>query len=189
MEDSSYRSTQSSGVEVRHYYKKEVVTGFETDLLGREVAIVDIFESPDSLRGAYDWVFIRRDQQYLGSGYAEYIENNTRYLVLKLPGHPNSKWNGNLYNSLGQETWKYASIDTAITLDGTSYPNCLYVLQVPYRQPVEVRGQSYFLIEHAFEAYSSNVGKILKYRKFFEEQGGVTVPESFVYYEYLISHN
>jgi hypothetical protein len=188
VKDSTYRSSQGSGISVRHYYKKEIVSGFEVDLLGREVAVLDIFESPDSLGSDYQWTFSRRDQQYLGTECAELIENNTRYLSLRLPGHPNSNWNGNLYNNLGVESWKYASIDTTFLLEGKSYPHSLYVLQVPYRQPVDQRGLTYFLIEHAYEAYAPNIGKILKYRKFFEEQNGIPNPDSFVYYEYLIDY-
>jgi hypothetical protein len=189
VEDSTYRAAQTSGISVRRYYKKEVVSGFETDLLGREVAVLDIFESPDSLGSAYQWTFARRDQQYLGTEHAERIENNTRYLSLRLPGHPHSNWNGNLYNDLGVENWTYASTDTTLLLGGKSYPRSLYVLQVPYWQPVEQRGLTYFKIEHAYEAYAPGIGKILKYRKFLEEQNGNPNPNSFVYYEYLVDHD
>lgn len=185
--DSSYKSAQNSGLGVRRYFRRELVSGFETDLQGRKMAVLDIFESPDSLGNNYVWAFVRRDQAYLGGGFAERVQENTRYLLLKLPGHPASSWNGNQFNHLKAETCRFLSTDTIITIGSAAYPDNLFVEQVPYRQAGDSLTGSFFLIEHAYEAYAPGIGKLLKYRKYFEVQNGRIDAESFVTNERLVA--
>lgn len=193
--DTGYASATLE--EVRTYYRRELTSGTETDLLDREVSKLWLHTSPDSLGGNYAWSFFQLWTQYMGDTYAERIEGNTRKLVLRWPPYQGSTWNGNLYNSMDDQTYEYMNIDTTVVVQGTTYEHCVYVLQVPFRMPVTKNPTGppppFFLIEHAYEIYAPNIGKIVGYYKYYEEQvinGQVKIDEdSRIYREELVAHN
>jgi hypothetical protein len=187
--DTVYATTNSQLFEVRTYFKKEEASGTEEDLLGREVSKLYISQSPDTLPAdVYRWTFSELWTQYAGEGYAERIEGNVRYLVLRLPPYEFSVWNGNLYNNGDVETYQYMNLDTTVTVQGNTYEHCVYVLQIPYRRPVANQGGTYFVEEHAYEIYAPKIGKIVRYTKLYEEQNGVIQSYSRVYREELVTH-
>jgi hypothetical protein len=197
--DTSYSS--ATLMDARTYYRKETTDGKETDLLDREVSKLWLHVSEDTLgtpsNPIYQWEFHELWTQYLDDTYAERIEANTRKLVLRWPPYEGSTWNGNLYNNLEDQTYRYVNIDTTVVVRGVTYEHCVYVLQVPFRMPVVKNPGDppppFFLIEHAYEIYAPKVGKIVGYYKYYEEQvisGSVQVDEdSRIYYEELVSHN
>jgi hypothetical protein len=197
--DTSYASATLE--DARSYYKRELTEGTETDLLDREVSKLWLHISTDTLgtptAPIFAWDFDQLWTQYLGTEYAERIEGNTRRLVLRWPPYEGSTWNGNLYNNLEDQTYRYVNTDTTVVVNGVTYEHCVYVLQVPFRMPVEKDSVGppppFFLIEHAYEIYAPKIGKIIGYYKFYEEQvisGNVQIDEdSRIYYEELISHN
>lgn len=196
--DTSYETSSSQGFDARTYYKMESTEGTEEDLLGRDVSKLWIWTSPDTIgtpdAPVYNWSFDELWTQYLGEEYAERIEGNTRLLVLRVPAYEGSTWNGNLFNNEDVQTYEYVNTDTTVTIRGVTYEHCVYVLQVPFRKPVEQQGGPFFLIEHAYEIYAPGIGKIVRYCKFYEEQrpqaGQLEInTDSKTYYEELVSHN
>jgi hypothetical protein len=189
--DTSYASV--NGVESQSFFRKETHDGTETDLLGREVTKMYLYDSPDSTDSlgnrVYQWTFTQLWTQYLDDAFAERIEGNIRYLVLKIPPVTGSSWNGNLYNSGDVETYRVLNDDTTITIQGTTYANCVFVQQVPYRKTGIDPSSIFFLVEYAYEIYAPGIGKIARYRKYFEAQSNVINSASHVYYEELVSHN
>jgi hypothetical protein len=193
--DTSYASATLE--EAKSYYRRETTDGTETDLLDREVSKLWLHVSPDSLGTAYNWDFFELWTQYLGDEFAERIEGNTRKLILRWPPYKDATWNGNLYNANEDQTYRYVNIDTTIIVGGKTYEHCVFVLQVPFRMPVEkIPGNPpppFFLIEHAYEIYAPKIGKIVGYYKYYEEQvlsGNVHIDEdSYIYYEELVDHN
>ncbi len=198
--DTTYASATLE--EARTYYKRESTDGTELDLLDRDVSKLWIYTSEDTIGNAvpnpiYNWKFDQLWTQYLSDNYAERIEGNTRYLVLKWPPYEGSTWNGNLFNNQDVQTYQYMNLDTTVTVQGKTYEHCVYVLQVPFRMPViKTPGgpaPPFFLIEHAYEIYAPNIGKIVRYSKFYEEQyinGSLTIDESSrIYLEELVDHN
>ena len=197
--DTSYASATLE--DARSYYKRELTDGIETDLLDREVSKLWLHISTDTIgtpaAPIYAWKFDQLWTQYLSASYAERIEGNIRKLVLKWPPYPNSTWNGNLYNDKDIQTFRYVNIDTAVTVQGVTYEHCVFVLQVPFRMPVTKNPTGppppFFLIEHAYEIYAPEIGKIVGYYKYYEEQvvnGQVQIdPDSRIYLEELVAHN
>jgi hypothetical protein len=191
--DTSYESAGTGGLSATTYFKRELTDGTEEDLLGRETHKLWIHTSPDDLgtpeEPVYSWTFNILWTEFSDDQYSERIEGNTRYLVLKNPAYPGATWNGNLYNAGDVQTYQYINIDTTIVLRGKTYEHCVYVLQVPYRQPVPEPCGVYFLIEHAYEIYAPDIGKIVRYSKRYVEQNCDVEKESRVYYEELVDHN
>lgn len=191
--DTVFETANSSLLEANTYFKKEVTEGTETDLLGREVSKLWLYESPDTLgtmqQPQFDWTFTELWTQYLGEEFAERIEGNTRYLTMRVPPYPNSTWDGNLYNNLTAQTYQYINIDTTVEVNGTRYENCVFVLQQEYYKPVQDSSFAIFIIEHAYEIYAPGIGKIVRYFKDFEMQSGTIEPASRIYQETLVAHN
>ena len=198
--DTSYASATLE--EARTYYKRELTDGTELDLLDRDVSKLWIYISEDTLGYAVpnpvlNWKFEQLWTQYLSENYAERIEGNTRYLVLKWPPYQGTTWNGNLFNNGDVQAYQYMNTDTTVIVQGKTYEHCVYVLQVPFRMPViKTPGgpnPPFFLIEHAYEIYAPKIGKIVRYSKYYEEQftnGSLTIDEtSRIYYEELVDHN
>jgi hypothetical protein len=191
--ETSYVSINS--VDAFHFFRRETIEGTESDLLGREVSKMFLYDSPDTLDSLgnrfYQWSFEQLWTQYANDDWAERIEGNIRYVVLKRPPVEGTSWNGNLYNSGDVETYKVVSHDTTITVPAGTFEHCVFVLQVPYRRlGVDMSPSTpLFIEEYAYEVYAPGIGKIERYRKYIEVQSGTIFAGSHVYYEVLQSHN
>ncbi|MCB9232007.1 MAG: hypothetical protein H6581_10110 [Bacteroidia bacterium] len=185
-------SPKSWGGEDQTYLKKEISQGTETDLLGREVARLEVLTSPDTLDNVgnyiYNFTFEQLWTQYQGNQFGERTEGNVRYLALKFPVYPGLTWDGNLFNAEDSQTYTYLNTDTTVTILGKTYPHCVMVLQQPFHEPVP-RGGPLYIEKFAYEIYAPHVGKIKKYTKNIEIQNYTIQKESRVYQELLIEHN
>lgn len=177
--DSMYPTT---GVVGRKYYKMELTKGQEQDLLNRTVSRLEVYTS-DSLS---DFKFAELWTQYKDGQFAERIEGNTKYLVLNFPLNYKRKWDGNQYNLRGQEFYKYATLDTLLTLNGNIFPKSVMVLQA-------LDTNSIITHRRAWEVYAPGIGKVIKYDQFLKRNiVGTNVEissESYFHQETLISHN
>ena len=188
--DTVYSSATSS-FDVNRYYRKEVPNGTETDLTDRVVERLEIFtaiDSTDSLGNlVLDYSFSELWTQYKGETYAERTEGNVRYLPLRFPVFTNLSWNGNLYNNQSVLTYTYTNIDTTVVLNGVTYPNCVFVLQVPFRASGSPAG--FYIIEYAWELFAPNIGKIARYKKRYLQNSPTDIDQtSRVFYETMVSH-
>lgn len=192
--DTAYRSSVTD-VAVDRYFKRETYEGTENDLLNREVTRVRLDRTPDDLTPGppYDWSFHDLWTEYLGDDYAERIEGNTRYLVLRIPPLDGTTWDGNLFNGQDVQQYRYANTDTTVTVGDVTYEQCVVVIQVPYRK---LGSSSSFveIEEYTYEVYAPNIGKIMRYDKYLEIQRdntndqGTIQDRSHVHIETLVSH-
>lgn len=176
---------------LQRFYKRELTNG-ETDLDGRRVSRLELWEAPYDSSGGLPaeaaFSFQQLWTQYLDEQFAERIEGNVRYVVLKWPVATEQTWNGNTYNDQGEEIYTYLNLDTTVTLNGQVYPNCIYVLQ---RQ---VSGSILSDIL-TYEIYAPGIGKIERFDRnlLFILQGQNPIPEldteSYLYHETLVDHN
>ncbi len=143
---------------VDKFYMKEVIGEKETDLLGREVFRLETFRS-DFDRGT-DYLFVadRVGTVYKDGEFAERMEENQRFQILKFPVYPGIKWNGNLYNGLGEQDYKYQSIDTVIEVNGVTYDPAVFVLE---SLPSDT--SSFIKYRLAYQLYAPELGKVMKY--------------------------
>lgn len=140
------------------FYRKEVIGPTETDLLGREVYRLETFRSEYDLGSNYDWQPERIWTVYKDDEFAERMEDNQRTLVLKFPVFPGIKWNGNLYNGIGEQEFKYQSIDTVMDVQGVTYDPLVFVLN-------SLPSDTTSLIKQrlAYELYAPDIGKVMHY--------------------------
>ncbi|MFK7922763.1 MAG: hypothetical protein AB8H47_12440 [Bacteroidia bacterium] len=173
------------------YFKKELIGAEEEDLLGRPISAVQVFRSDSFLYPTYDFKPSRVYSQYLepqeaGDYYAERIEENQRFIALQFPVFEGVSWNGNLYNNLGPETYRYQTIDTTVVIRGKTYENCVMVVQRPY-------SKNFISEEYAYEIYAPGIGLVKKYIYVIVKDLSGLDPfnpdESRVYIEEIEAHN
>ncbi|MDX1907013.1 MAG: hypothetical protein SF053_08240 [Bacteroidia bacterium] len=172
------------------YYKKELLTGEETDLTGRTARLIEVYRSDEKFGTDYNFVLSRIWQQYLAPEdgrdyYAERIEENVRYVLLKFPVSVGVSWNGNLYNNLGTQAYTYETDDTTVTVQGITYENCVLVVQ-------KADTNSFIYDRFAYEIYAPGIGLIKKYDRNIVNNGPngeFNASESYFYQEELLEHN
>lgn len=143
------------------YFKKELIAEQEEDLLGRPIVAVQVFRSDSFLYPMYDFKASRVYTQYLepaetGDYFAERIEENQRYLVLKFPAFEGVRWNGNQFNNFGPQEFKYQTIDTNVVIRGVTYENCVMVVQ-------KADTNNFISDKFAYEIYAPGIGLVKKY--------------------------
>jgi hypothetical protein len=172
------------------YFKKEEIGDTEEDLLGRTLHKVIVSRSDSNRSANYQWVVNRVYSHYLpqspeGDYYAERIEENRRTLVLKYPAYPDVVWNGNLFNNLGPQTFRYQTIDTNVVIRGTTYNQCVMVVQ-------KADTNNFISDKFAYEIYAPQIGLVKKYDRTLVFDGPnreFNPDKSRVYIEEIEAHN
>lgn len=185
--DTTYNS---AGPVVDTYYKKSELEGTEVDLTGRTVRKLQTYRSDISLGSNYNFIPYRLYTQYIdsagpGTRYAELIEENNRFLVLKFPVSPGISWNGNLYNILGTQEYTYSEVDSTVTVQGKTYENCVVVIQKDNQDGLIRK-------EFAYEIYAPNIGLIKKFDQtlvFDGANGEFNPSESYIFQEEMLENN
>ncbi|MFK7922762.1 MAG: hypothetical protein AB8H47_12435 [Bacteroidia bacterium] len=172
------------------YFKKETVSDQEEDLLGRPINAIQIFRSDSFLYPNYDFKASRVYSQYLepqlsGDYYGERIQENQRFLVLKFPVYEGVRWNGNQFNNLGSQEFKYQTIDTNVVIRGITYESCVMVVQ-------KADTNNFISDKFAYEIYAPGIGLVKKYDYTIVNdgpQGEFNPDESRIYIEEIEAHN
>ncbi|MEM6344511.1 MAG: hypothetical protein AAF927_11550 [Bacteroidota bacterium] len=172
------------------YFKRETVSGQEEDLLGRTINAIQVFRSDSFLYPDYDFQPDRVYTQYLepqttGDYYAERIEENQRFLVLKFPAFEDVRWNGNQFNNFGPQEFRYHTIDTNVVIRGITYENCVMVVQ-------KADTNNFISDKFAYEIYAPGIGLVKKYDYTIVNdgpQGEFNPDESRVYIEEIEAYN
>lgn len=203
IQDGKYRTYRvsdttfilSGGVNAvgRTYLRRELANGTETDLLGREVSVLEIHTAQfDDEGNPLSWEPNAIWQQWKDNRFAERVEGNTRYQVLAFPVTRNRQWDGNEFNgnnnipTLGYSNFTYLRTDTTVVVAGRAYPNCVVVQQ---------RRIDNSLISniYTYEVYAPGIGKIERYDRYLyyilRDQNIELSTESYVYHEVLTDHN
>ncbi|MEO0471284.1 MAG: hypothetical protein AAF206_16765 [Bacteroidota bacterium] len=166
------------------YFKRERIANAEEDLLGRSIRRVEVFRSDSILNTDFIWKIDRVYAHYFepqenGDFFAERIEENQRILILKFPVFEGVKWNGNLFNNLGVQEFKYQVTDTTVNIRGQTYENCVMVVQ-------KADTSGFINDKFAYEIYAPEIGLIKKFDRtlvFDGPQGQFNPDKSRIYVE------
>lgn len=101
-----------------------------------------------------DWEINKATMHQLTTTTAERVEDNQRYIKLIFPPAENKTWNGNAYNTMGEQKYKYKNVNKKIELNTFTFDTTLTVIQQDEENLIEK-----FYIE---EKYASGVGLIYK---------------------------
>lgn len=178
VEDTTYTTAGLNAPLTINFYQRETVGELETDLMGRDIRLVNVDVSPVLPDSSFQFEPEAVWTQYFapqpqGTYYAERTERNQRVRVLKFPVYPGIAWNGNLYNDQGPREFYYQAIDSTVTINGRSYPHCVVVI----RQEQE---ESLIFDRWAYDIYAPGIGLIERYdRNLVFDQNGATPEETF----------
>ncbi|MEL6193200.1 MAG: hypothetical protein AAFR66_14175 [Bacteroidota bacterium] len=184
-------SFNSAGPVVEKYFKKEEIGSTFTDLDGRPIQRVQVSLSDYDLGTNYQFEPSRVWGQFLetntesGEYFAERIEDNTRYLVLRFPVFDEARWNGHLFNNLGNRIFNYQSTDTTVVVRGKRYEDCVMVVQ-------RADTSSFITYSFIYEIYAPEIGKIKRFERTLVNDGpnGEFNPSrSRIYLEELVESN
>lgn len=196
--DSTVFVSFGSTKEIHSYEVKYVTDARITDNLGREAYRIIRFIRPDA---GSAWTPDATFMAVNNITEAEFIENNLRYIKLKLPIRNGNSWKGNSFidtysvNSpvryLDGWDYTYDSVGAPLQIGTLAFSNTLIV-----RQRDEVIGDpedpnAYSEINTGIERYAAGVGMI--YRKFFHSEyqpgGGFFADGSYGVEYTVIDHN
>jgi hypothetical protein len=156
------------------FYIKEIVESVYIDNAGRETQRIERYRK-DSVNGEWNikdvWTMNRNASD------AQKVEEDVRFVKLKFPVIENTKWNGNIYNTLDSWQYELINVDQPYLVNGISFDSSATVLQ--YDDMNEI------IISRDFseEVFVKNIG--LVYKKFIHlkkiPDGTITSGEEYTY--------
>jgi hypothetical protein len=152
--DSTYYNQVTGKVTRYHFLLREIVTDSLTDLSGDPVWRIEQYVSRDSGKNYefYALHSVKKD----ATGFQRVMENQ-RYLKLSIPISEKKKWNGNIYNILGEEEYQYTAVGKAYSNDYLSFNNCVFV--------TELSDSSIISADQRSAIYAADYGLVHKYDK------------------------
>lgn len=149
--DSISYNDFTGNVDIFHFQIKESVESVFTDNSGRTSQRIERY-----IRYADTAAWTIRDVWYqtLTPSCAERVEENIRLIKLIFPVAEYHEWDGNTFNMLGEQTYKYQDVHTPQTINNIYLDSTVTVLQKSL----------YTLISEDFqqEVYAAHIGMVYK---------------------------
>jgi hypothetical protein len=147
--DSTYYNDFTDSTEIYHYYIKELNESSYLDNQNRPTIRLERYKNSDSTWHICNvWVSNRTTTT------AEKVEENIRYIKLIFPIVDGQEWNGNSYNTKGDQEYKYTNVFKPYTVNGITFDSTVTVIQAKDSGLLEIHNQ--------MEVYAKNVGLIYK---------------------------
>jgi hypothetical protein len=141
---------QSTGVvKTYRFLIKEIVTDSFTDLSGKPAVRIEQQISRDSGKNYSFYALHSMTKDNFGM---QRVQNNQRYLKIAIPIVEKKKWNGNLYNNLGEQEFEYISVFRPFQGKYSLYTDCISVM--------ELNDSSFINEDQKFAVYASDTGLV-----------------------------
>lgn len=149
--DSFYYNDFTSSIDTFSFELKEYIESEIKDDKGNTSFKVERYYRNNNTE---NWQLKRVWQASFLQNSALKTEENIRYVKLMFPIKQNLKWNGNAYNTLGNQNFEYTDIHKKTRLGTLDFDSVCTVLQMA--------DTSLISIEYHSEQYAANVGLIKK---------------------------
>ena len=147
VEDTEYELTGK--FTVKTYQLKEVNVSAFKDSEGKETLRIERYRREnDSQKWTIDSVFTAKKE----IDKALKTENNVTYLKITFPIKEGIKWNGNMFNSLGNDTYEMKKVNQAFQTNGQKFGNSLTVIQQNDSTLVDLKRRT--------EVYAEGIGLV-----------------------------
>lgn len=137
------------------YELKEVIAGNFIDDQGRPAQRIERFKKDST----GTWVIHRVWSMVRTNVRAEVQEENTRYIKTVFPTIVATTWNGNAYNTNGDQTYEITSVDVPASSNGLSFNKTMNVLE-------ENEPANFIYDYQQFEKYAGGIGAYYKFRSY-----------------------
>lgn len=147
VEDTQYELTGK--FTIKTYQLKESIALTFKDLEGKEALRIERYRREnDSQKWTIDSVFTAKKE----IDKALKTENNVTYIKILFPIKEGLKWNGNAYNSLGNDVYELKKISQLFQTNGQKFENTFSVIQQNDSTLVDLKRR--------IEVYAENIGMI-----------------------------
>lgn len=149
--DSIFFNDFDSSVDTFQFQIKEKIESQFIDLEGDESFRIERFKKTSDSTG---FVLVDVWNSKLVTTNFQKVEENVRFIKLTFPIRMNNTWNGNIKNSLGEQSYEYTSIHQPDFIGGFNLDSVSTVLQF---DDVNLITQNFFE-----EKYAANIGLVYK---------------------------
>jgi hypothetical protein len=147
VEDTQYELTGK--FTVKNYQLKEVNISAFKDSDGKDALRIERYRREnESQKWVIESIFIAKKE----IDKALKTENNVTYVKISFPMKEGLKWNGNAYNSLGNDSYEMKKVNQAFQTNGQKFDNSVTVIQQNDSTLVDLKRQ--------IEVYSERIGLI-----------------------------
>ena len=147
VEDTQYELTGKFTVKTYQLKEVNALTFKDTD--GKDALRIERYRREnDSQKWAIDSIFIIKKE----IDKALKTENNVTYVKISFPIKEGLKWNGNAYNSLGNDTYELKKVNQSFQINGQKFDNTFSVIQQNDSTLVDLKRR--------IEVYAERIGLI-----------------------------
>jgi hypothetical protein len=147
VEDTQYELTGKFTVKI--YQLKEINSSIFKDLDGKEALRIERYRREnESQKWVIDSIFIAKKEL----DKALKTENNVTYVKISFPIKEGLKWNGNAYNSLGNDIYEMKKVNQIFQTNGQKFDNSVTIIQQNDSTLVDLKRR--------IEVYSEGIGLI-----------------------------
>ena len=147
VEDTQYELTGK--FTVKTYQLKEVSASVFKDVEEKEALRIERYRREnDAQKWTIDSVFIAKKE----IDKALKTENNVTYVKIAFPIKEGLKWNGNAYNSLGNDTYELKKVNQSFQINGHKFDNTFSVIQQNDSTLVDLKRR--------IEVYAEGIGMV-----------------------------
>lgn len=155
--DSIVHNAFTSTADTFRYQVKEYYESIYRDNTGQNTMRIERYKRDYNDTIPYSsvpWTLVDVWNANRSTTAAEKTEENIKYVKLVFPIEEDKAWNGNAYNTLGEQNYLYTAINTFRTIGNIRFDSTLFVEQVNTENLIE---KKYYV-----EIYAKNAGMIYK---------------------------
>jgi len=155
--DSIVHNDFTSTIDTFKYQVKEYIASTFIDNSGRNTLRIERYKKyyNDTIPySSMPWTLTNVWSANRTNTTAEKVEENERYIKLAFPVEKGETWNGNSFNTLGEEDYTYNDVNTKRTIGNISSDSTLLVIQQNVENLIE---KQYYT-----EIYAKNIGMVYK---------------------------
>lgn len=152
------------------YQIKEEIADEFVDGSGQPAKVLNRYYRPNN--GAA-WTLVDVWTQKVTTTTAEKVEENQRFVKLEFPVKEGETWNGNAFNALGPQTYKYVNVAKFADVGILQFDNTVTVEQ---RRNVNLVDEEVF-----YEIYADGIGMVLRQATDLNKQANQTSGFSVTY--------